>query len=63
MRLATISTGSGTSAVRIDGDQAIECGASDVGRLLAYAGWEARASAADGETVNPVGRAVIGGRR
>ena len=35
MRLATIRTGSGTSAVRIDGDQAIECGAGDVGTLLA----------------------------
>jgi acylpyruvate hydrolase len=48
MRLATIRTASGTSAVRIDGDEAIECGASDVGTLLANADWRARAGAADG---------------
>jgi acylpyruvate hydrolase len=48
MRLATIRTASGTSAVRIDGDEAIECGVSDVGTLLASADWRARASAADG---------------
>jgi acylpyruvate hydrolase len=48
MRLATIRTASGTSAVRIDGDEAIECGASDVGTLLAAADWGARAGAADG---------------
>jgi len=48
MRLATIRTASGTSAVRIDGDEAIECGASDVGTLLASADWEAQAGAADG---------------
>jgi acylpyruvate hydrolase len=48
MRLATIRTATGTSAVRIDGDEAIECGASDVGTLLASAAWRARAGAADG---------------
>jgi acylpyruvate hydrolase len=48
MRLATIRTTSGTRAVRIDGDEAIECGASDVGTLLATADWAARAGAADG---------------
>ena len=48
MRLATIRTESGTSAVRIDGDEAVECGASDVGTLLASADWRARAGAADG---------------
>jgi len=47
MRLATIRTASGTSAVRIHGDEAIECGASDVGTLLASADWEAQAGAAD----------------
>jgi len=36
------------SAVRIDGDEAVECGASDVGTLLASADWRARAGAADG---------------
>lgn len=48
MRLATIRTASGTSAARIDGDEAIECGVSDVGTLLASSDWEARAAAADG---------------
>jgi acylpyruvate hydrolase len=48
MRLATVRTASGMSAVRIDGDEAIECGAGDVGTLLASADWEARAGAADG---------------
>ena len=48
MRLATIRTESGMSAVRIDGDEAVECGASDVGTLLASADWRARAGAADG---------------
>ncbi len=48
MRLATIRTASGTSAVRIDGDLAIECGARDVGALLAIGDWQAKAGAADG---------------
>jgi acylpyruvate hydrolase len=48
MRLATIRTGSRTSAVRIDADEAVECGASDVGALLAAGDWRARAAAADG---------------
>ncbi len=48
MRLATIRTESGMSALRIDGDEAVECGASDVGTLLASADWRARAGAADG---------------
>ena len=48
MRLGTIRTASGTSAVRIDGDLAIEIGASDVGALLAAGDWRALAGAADG---------------
>jgi len=48
MRLATIRTESGMSAVRIDDDEAVECGGSDVGSLLASADWRARAGAADG---------------
>jgi len=48
MRLGTIRTASGTSAVRIDSDLAIEIGASDVGALLAVADWRAQAGAADG---------------
>lgn len=48
MRLGTIRTASGTSAVRIDGDLAIEIGASDVGALLTAGDWRAQAGAADG---------------
>ena len=48
MRLGTIRTVSGTSAVRIDGDRAIEIGASDVGTLLAAGDWRALAGSADG---------------
>ena len=48
MRLGTIRTASGTSAVRIDGDLAIEIGASDVGALLAAGDWRAQAGAAGG---------------
>jgi acylpyruvate hydrolase len=48
VRLGTIRTASGTSAVRIDGEQAIECGARDVGALLVAADWRAQADAADG---------------
>jgi acylpyruvate hydrolase len=48
VRLATIRTGSGTSAVRIDGEIAVECGATDVGALLATDDWRARSKAASG---------------
>ncbi|WP_157250248.1 fumarylacetoacetate hydrolase family protein [Nonomuraea typhae] len=48
MRLATIRTGDGTRAVRLDGDHYVELGAADVGELLRQPGWRAAASAADG---------------
>jgi acylpyruvate hydrolase len=48
MRLATIRTESGRRAVRIDADEAIECGPTDVGALLAAGHWRSRAAAADG---------------
>jgi acylpyruvate hydrolase len=48
MRLATIRTGGGTAAVRVDGDTAVEVGVRDVGALLAGPGWRERAAAADG---------------
>jgi acylpyruvate hydrolase len=48
VRLATIRTGAGTSAVRIEGDTAIECPATDVGALLATANWKAATAAARG---------------
>ena len=48
MRLATIRTGTGTRAVRIDGDRAVETGHADVGELLATPDWRTVAEAADG---------------
>jgi acylpyruvate hydrolase len=48
MRLATIRTATGTRAVRVDGDRAVETGHADVGELLAVADWRAAAEAADG---------------
>ena len=75
MRLGTIRTASGTSAVRIDGDLAIEIGASDVGTMggVGHARTPPRYLQSGetlvariegiGETVSPVGRAVSGDRR
>ena len=48
MRLATIRTGGGTRAVRVDADRAVETGHADVGALLAQPDWRALAEAADG---------------
>ena len=48
MRLATIRTATGTRAVRLDGDRAVETGHADVGELLAVPDWRAVAEAADG---------------
>ncbi len=50
MKLATIrtGTGTGTAAVRIDEDAAVELGATDLGAFLAGPGWKAAAAAADG---------------
>ncbi|MGH9030640.1 MAG: fumarylacetoacetate hydrolase family protein [Acidimicrobiia bacterium] len=48
MRLATIRTGVATTAVRIDGTDAVELGVADVGALLENPDWEQRAAAADG---------------
>ncbi len=48
MRLATIRTESGTSAVRLDGDDAVPTGHRDVGELLNAPGWSAAAAAAGG---------------
>jgi acylpyruvate hydrolase len=54
MKLATIRTGSGTAAVRADGDTAVEIpGVADVGELLAAPGWADAAAAAAG-TAHPV---------
>jgi acylpyruvate hydrolase len=48
MRLATIVTPTGTSAVRIDADAAVETGHADVGELLATDGWAELAAGASG---------------
>lgn len=48
MRLATVRTVSGLEAVRIDGADAIEIGAPDVGALLRDPDWQARARDASG---------------
>ncbi|MEQ3553833.1 fumarylacetoacetate hydrolase family protein [Pseudonocardia nematodicida] len=48
MKLATIRTGTGTAAVRVDDDAAVELGAPDLGAFLARPGWKAGAAAADG---------------
>lgn len=48
MRLATIVTPSGTAAVRIDGDSAVETGHRDVGALLGERNWRDVAERADG---------------
>jgi acylpyruvate hydrolase len=45
MKLATIRTVSGTAAVRIDDDGAVELGAPDVGAFLGRPGWKAAADA------------------
>ncbi|MCU1653736.1 MAG: acylpyruvate hydrolase [Pseudonocardiales bacterium] len=50
MRLATIRTESGTRAVRLDADRAVETGDADVGALLRGADWRDRAAAAAGPT-------------
>jgi acylpyruvate hydrolase len=50
VRLATIRTGAGTAAVRLDVGGAVHLGASDVGALLANDSWSERAAHAAGET-------------
>jgi acylpyruvate hydrolase len=53
VRLATIRTGAGTRAVRVDDDAAVEVGAPDVGALLADPEWHARAAVAAGIRHDP----------
>ena len=48
MRLATIRTQAGTRAARVEGADAVEIDAPDVGALLADPDWAERARAADG---------------
>lgn len=48
MKLATIRVNGQTQAVLVDGEEAVEVGAPDVGALLADGEWRQRAAAADG---------------
>jgi acylpyruvate hydrolase len=48
VKLATIRDGGHTRAVRIDGDEAVELPAADVGEVLRRDGWQRWAAAADG---------------
>ena len=48
MRLATIRTESGTRAVRVDTDAAVETGEADLGALLRHSDWRDRAATASG---------------
>ncbi|WP_158852684.1 fumarylacetoacetate hydrolase family protein [Saccharothrix deserti] len=48
MKLATIRTGSGTAAVRVDDDGAVELGAVDLGAFLARPDWREAARQARG---------------
>ena len=48
MKLATIRDDNGTRAVRIDGDEAVELAAADVGELLRAPGWRDAAAGGDG---------------
>ena len=48
MKLATIRTASGTAAVRIEGEEAVEVGAVDIGEVLRHDGWADASAAASG---------------
>jgi acylpyruvate hydrolase len=48
VKLATIRTGTGTAAVRVDDDAAVELGAADLGEFLARPDWRSAAEAATG---------------
>ncbi|WP_406451438.1 fumarylacetoacetate hydrolase family protein [Streptomyces sp. NBC_01622] len=55
MKLATIRTASGTAAVRVDEDAAVELGAVDLGAFLARPDWRDTARTADGPRHDPAG--------
>jgi acylpyruvate hydrolase len=48
MKLATVRTPDGTTAVRLDGDEAVDLGVDDVGAVLRRDGWHEWAAAQDG---------------
>jgi acylpyruvate hydrolase len=55
MRLATIRTGGSTTAVRLDGDEAVELDAADVGAVLHWDGWRDRAASSAGPRLPAAG--------
>jgi acylpyruvate hydrolase len=55
VKLATIRTASGTAAVRVDEDAAVELGAVDLGAFLARPDWRDTAQTADGPRHEPAG--------
>ena len=48
MKLATIRTATGTTAVRVEEDGAVELGAADLGELLSRPDWKTAAASAEG---------------
>ena len=48
MKLATIRTATGTTAVRVEEDGAVELGAADLGELLTRPDWKTAVASADG---------------
>jgi acylpyruvate hydrolase len=58
MRLATLRTGEGTRAARVEGDTAVELAAPDIGALLADPDWRALAAADGGPRHTLAGAAL-----
>ncbi|HEV7210495.1 MAG TPA: fumarylacetoacetate hydrolase family protein [Blastococcus sp.] len=54
MRLATVRTGEGTRAVRVEGDGYVDLGFADVGELLRQDAWHTLAAAAGAPLPGPV---------
>jgi acylpyruvate hydrolase len=54
LKLATIRTGAGTTAVRVEDDHVVELDAADVGDVLRQDGWQEQAAAATGAR-RPIG--------
>jgi acylpyruvate hydrolase len=59
VRLATVRTGTGTTAVRVEGDEHVDLGVPDVGALLALPDWRARAAGAGRPLAGPVDHAPL----
>ena len=59
MRLATVRTATGTTAVRVEGDAHVDLGVADVGALLALPDWRERAAAPGTALAGPVAYAPV----